>query len=391
MITIPTISELYNDILNELESEFTVNLPLIGPNFLRIMAAVQASKLKLYYLAIANLQKNIFVDTADPESRGGTLERFGRIKLNRDPFPARAGEYVVEVSGDIGAVITGSTTFKSNDDSANPGKLFVLDNDFTLTNILDYITVRALEAGTDSSLSFLDKLTATAPIALVNSEVSVQSATIEPAAAETVEEYRAIIIQNYRLEAQGGAVGDYRLWAADAQGVAAIYPYTAAGDVSTVNVYLEAKTADSIDGKGTPSAGLISDVTDVINLNPDTTLDINERGRLPMSTNLNVIAITPLDVDIDIVGFVGITAAIQAAILDEISSKVSLIRPFISGADVLEEKNDIIDTNKIISMILAVRPGSVFTSIILTVNAVPVSTYTFENGDIPYLNSINYV
>jgi len=391
MINIPTITQLYNEILSDLEAEFSVTLPLVGRNFLRALAAVQAAKLKLYYLAIANLQKNIFVDTADPESRGGTLERFGRVKLNRNPFPAVAGEYIIEITGSIGATISASSTFKSNDNSANPGKLFVIDNDYTLVATTDYITVRALEAGLEAGLNFNDRITATAPIALVNSEGIVSAISIEPLAAETIEDYRAKVLESYRLETQGGAVGDYRIWSADAQGVKKVYPYTASGNVSTVNVYVEANIADSIDGKGTPSAGLITTVENVIELNPDATLDIDERGRRPMSTIVQVLPITPLDVDITINGYVGLTPAIQTAIDDELAVQISKIRPFIPGADILDDKNDILDINRIIGIIISVRPGSVFTSVDLVVDSAPVVTYTFNNGDIPFLNSIAYV
>ena len=87
MITIPTLKELYDQVLSDLETQYSISIPLFGKNFLRALAMVQAAKLKIFYLAVANLQKNIFVDTADPEASGGTLERFGRVKLGRNPFP----------------------------------------------------------------------------------------------------------------------------------------------------------------------------------------------------------------------------------------------------------------------------------------------------------------
>ena len=133
MITIPTLKELFDDIVADLESELTVTIPVFGPIFIRALAAVQAAKLKLYYLTIGQLQKNIFVDTADPESSGGTLERFGRIKLNRNPFPATAAQYDIDVTGTIGATIPAGRTFKSDDDALNPGKLYILDAEFELT------------------------------------------------------------------------------------------------------------------------------------------------------------------------------------------------------------------------------------------------------------------
>lgn len=390
MINIPTISQLYNGILADLEAEYSVSIPLFGKNFLRALAAVQAGKQKLQYLALGNLQKNIFIDTADPESSGGTLERFGRIKLGRNPFAAVAAQYELEITGEIGVTIPASTTFKSNDDSLNPGKLYVLDNAYTLVAETDNITVRALESGLESSLNDLDELTATAPIANVNSLASVTAEIVEPLAAETTEAYRTAGLNSYRLEAQGGAATDYRLWSQDAQGVERVYPYAKSGETAVIDLFVEATIADSTDGKGTPSAGLLEDVEEVVDFNPDTTLDLNERGRRPLQVIVNYLPVAIKEIDIDIVGFVGLTATIEAQILTALTDAISNIRPFISGADVLENKNNILDSNRIISIILSVRPGAIFTSVDLQVDSVSVSTFTFEQGDIPHLDSVTY-
>ncbi len=53
-------------------------------------------------------------------------------------------------------------------------------------------------------------------------------------------------------------------------------------------------------------------------------------------------------------------------------------------------ENDILDVNKIISIILAARPGSIFGVVTLSIDGVAVNTFTFEDGDIPYLNSVTY-
>jgi hypothetical protein len=391
MITIPTLQQLYTGILSSMEAEYGINIPLITKNFLRALAAVQAAKLKLYYILAADLQKNIFVDTADPEAIGGTLERFGRVKLGRAPFPARAGEYELEVIGTVGSIIKASTTFKSNDDTQNPGKLFILDEEFELETETDYITVRALEAGTDSQLTAGEKLTATAPLPGVNQEAIVNSVIEEPAAAEDLEDYRQKTIDSYRLEAQGGAPTDYRLWAADAQGVEKVYPYAASGESAVINLYVEATEADSTDGKGTPSASLLEDVEEVIEFNPDDTLELNERGRRPLGVfDINFLPITPREVDVVITGFDGLTSSIEDSIETEMESKVKLIRPFVPGADILSDKNDILDTNKLIAMILTANPGAVFTSVTLKIDNVAVSTITFMNGDIPHFNSVTF-
>ena len=139
-----TLAQLYTQVKADLEAQMQTNIPLIGKAMLRVFALVQAGKLWLYYLAIAGVQKNIFVDLADPESMGGTLQRFGRVKLNRDPFPATAGVYTATVTGSSGGVIAARTTFKSNDDSSQPGQLCILDAQDTLVGSSGSITLCAL-------------------------------------------------------------------------------------------------------------------------------------------------------------------------------------------------------------------------------------------------------
>lgn len=385
MIVIPKLSELYTSVLSDLEAEYGEPIPLIGKNFLRAIAAVQAAKLNILYRLVGSSQKNIWVDTAESESVGGTLERFGRVKLKRDPFPATAGQYSVYVTGTISAVIPASTTFKSDDGSLNAGKLFVLDVAHTMATASDTITVRALEAGVDSQLVVDDTLTATSPILNVNSLATVSAESVTPLAAETIEEYREKISLAFRLEAQGGSASDYILWASDAQGVAGVYPFAKTGASNEVNIYIEGTT-------GVPSGTVLTAVEAVIEQDPDTTLPDSERGRRPLGLfAANVLAVTVKDIDIEITGFVGITTAIQTAILNALTTEINTIRPFIAGADIPENQNDILDLNKIISVILSANAGSVFGSVELQVDSVVVSSQTFINGDIPQLNSVTYV
>jgi uncharacterized phage protein gp47/JayE len=392
MTTIPKISDLYSSILADLQTEYGVSIPLFGKIFLRALAMVQAGKLKLYYLAIGMLQKNIFVDTADPEASGGTLERFGRIKLGRNPFPATAGQYTLTVTGTTGSTIQASTTFKTNDDSSSPGKLFILDLAHVLAAPSDTITVRALESGSGSKLVNGDGLTATAPIAGVSKNAVVLAEAVAPVDAESIEDYRRKTLEAFRLEPTGGSGSDYRLWADDAVGCKQVYPYAKTGAANEINLFIEANVADSTDGFGTPSGPLISAVQDVVELDPDTTKPINQRGRRPLGVFLiHYLPVTIRVVDINITGFAGITPAIKTLILNAVTLEINKIRPFVASADVLANKNDILDLNKIISIVLGAKPGSIFGAVTLKIDTVSVSTYTFINGDIPHLNTITYV
>lgn len=389
----PTLQELYESILQDLESEVGINIPLFGKFFLRGLAAVQAAKLKIYYLASAFVLKNIWVDTADPESIGGTLERFGRVKLNRSPFPATQGRYQIQVTGTIGATVPAGTIFKADDDSAAPGKLFQADTAFTLIAATGSLEIRALEGGLDSRLEVGNNVTSTSPLNLINNQAEVTAENEIPLNREDLEQYREITIQSFQLEPQGGAVSDYRLWSADAQGVQRVYPYATPGVVNGVDVYVEATPLDSIDGNGTPSPALLTDVSEVIEFDPDTTQPLNLRGRRPINVVLQVIPITPLEVDITINDVVGIGAAEQALIQAAIEQLLFETRPFIAGADIIENKNDVLNINELIFTIQNVIPATAsFGAVDLVVDsvAIPIS-YTFQDGDIPFLNSLNYV
>jgi len=390
-VQIPTLIELFNSIKGDLEGKLGITIPFFGKAFLNGLAGVQAAKIKLIYLAIANLQKNVFPDLAESEALGGTLERFGRVKLNRNPFPAVAGQYTVNVTGQIGATINANTTFKSNDSSSNPSKLFILDSAFTFVGTTGVITIRATEGGLNSRLEVGNTLTATAPILNADEIVTVATESIQPLAAEDLEVYRAKIIEAFRLEPEGGAGSDYRLWSADAQGVKKVYPYAKTGVSNEIHLFVESTIANSSDSKGTPPALMITDVENVVEFDPDTTAPLNERGRRPLGVfAVNVLPVTIKEIDVTITGFQGSTPAIVASILAAITDGVSLVRPFVSSSDILIDKNDILNESKLIFLLLSANQ-SIFTSLTFTVDGVATSSVTFTNGDIPFLNSITYV
>lgn len=390
MIAIPTLNQLYTSILSDLETQYGNTISPVGKVFLRALAGTQAAKLKLFYLTLGNLQKNIFADTAESESIGGTLERFGRVKLGRNPYKAVSGIYTVTVTGTIGGIIPASTTFKSDDTSLSPGYLFVLDNAHTMVSTSDTITLRALNPGTVSKINVGDTLTSTAPIALVDSVATVSVISTAPLEAETLEAYRSAILNSYRLEPQGGAATDYRIWASDAQGVQRVYPYAKSGAVCEIDLYVEATLADSTDGKGTPTPQILLDVESVVNFNPDTNLDQNERGRRPLQVIVNYLPVTIRTVNINISSS-SFTVSQKALLLSAITNSINEIRPFVDGADDLNLKNNILDSNKIIGVIISQVPGAIFGAITIEVDSVVVPTYTFELGDIPYLNTVTYV
>lgn len=390
-MNIPNFADLYNSILNDLKTRLGITF-ILGKVVLNAFAAVQAAKLKIIYTAIAYRYKNIFIDTADPSDDGGTLERFGLVKLGRQPYSAIAGEYTVEVNGNIGVLIPKETTYKSVEGSVSPDKLFILDSDFTFVSQTGTISLRALDLGSDARLEIGDSLQVTAPILNADSYATVKAVNVAPTDAENYEDYRQAVIDAYQLEAQGGAKTDYRLWSKDAAGVRQVYPYAKNNFLGEINLYVEAYAIDSIDGNGTPSTSMLNNVEAVVEFDPDTTKPLNERGRRPISAwKIHFLPITPLSVDVII------TDLSDISVLNDIKNSMREfllgIRPFIAGADNINSiSKGKIYISDIFNVVRSVIGGTnSFTDIQMKVDGNFETIYEFLNGDIPYINTVTNV
>lgn len=388
MKPIPKLRELYDQFSADLRSR--LNLIVIVLKFVcDALAAVWTGQLWLAYLYLQDIQNNIFPDTADPESEGGTLERQGRMHLRRDPFPATEGFYTAAVTGIAGAVLRAGLIYKSNDDSRSPGNLYQLDNEYILTGANDVITLRALSAGKAYQLDAGDGLTATEPLIGAAQVIIIATMTVQPTEAESIEDYREKVLDALQLEPQGGARTDYRLWAADVPGVRKVYPYVKNGDPGTMQIYVEAATEDSTDGKGTPSQATMDAVYDAILFDPDETMADDDRGRIPMGATEEVLPVSLKPVDITITTLQVDTSDIRSQISTALTDFLYKVRPFIDGADLMRNKNDTLTSPKAQSVVTdTIGTANTFLNFSLSVDGVAVSSYKFEQANIPYLRNL---
>jgi len=242
MQEIPTIQQLKDNIKNDFKTK--LNLSVSDLKYvLDVFDGVLAAQFSLAYQFLRDIQDNAFPDTATSELNGGTLERFGRIRLSRNPRPQTAGVFKIQVTGSIGADLRANLTFKSNEDSLNAGKLYILDTLIILSSTSEEIETRSIGGGIEFNLKIGDKLTVTEPVLGLDNTVEVVEIIEQPLSSEDIEDYRAEILRSYQIEPQGGSRGDYRLWADDAQGVRLVYPYTKNVDSGEVDVYVEATKA----------------------------------------------------------------------------------------------------------------------------------------------------
>lgn len=391
MKPIPTIKEIQANMSNDIRSRLNLTTDYLKKTYDALVLVLSAA-IHLIYMFLSDIQDNIFPDKATTADQGGTLERQGLIYMNRNPFPDSIGSFKVGVTGVAGSILRVNLTFKSNEGTLNPGQVYILDSEYTLTGTDDEIEIRSIGAGVDYNLNVDDNLTITEPVIGVDKTVTVKEVLVQPKAGETTELYRQAILNAIQLEPQGGSRADYRQWSSDAQGVRAVYPYVRDVDAGTIDIYVEATLIDSTDGKGTPSPSILAEVEDVIEMDPDVTKPLNERGRRPMQAYPDVQAITLVPVDITITGLNDDSASVKTAIESSINDFLYDVRPFISGADLRRNKNDILYSGKVQSVVTeALINGNFFNVLDLYVDGNLVTSYEFTLGNIPYLRNLTYV
>lgn len=391
MKPIPTIKELYGNMVSDLRSKLNLTTDYLKKTF-DAFSAVISAMVHVLYLYLADIQDNQFPDKATTQDQGGTLERQGMIYMNRGPFPASIGVFKVSVTGVANSVLRQNLTFKSNEEALNPGQVYILDSEYILTGTDDVIEIRSTGSGEDYNLNVADNLTITEPVIGVDKTATVTEVVEQPKAGETTELFRQAILNAIQLEPQGGSRGDYRQWSSDAQGVRLVYPYVRDGQPSIIDLYVEATIPDSTDGKGTPSVSIIDEVEEVIEMDPDVSKPTYERGRRPMQADVQVQPIVLVPVSITITGLNDSSDSVKTAIESSIKDFLYEVRPFIAGADLRRNRNDILYSGKVQSVVTeALINGNFFNTLELLVDGNAVTSYQFALGNIPDLTTINYV
>jgi len=106
---------------------------------------------------------------------------------------------------------------------------------------------------------------------------------------------------------------------------------------------------------------------------------------------VNTQSVVVKNVDITINSGGAITVPQQALITQALTDDVYNIRPFIAGIDAVADRKDVLSTYGVGSVIVATIGGVIISSISIDVDGSPVTSYMFDNGEIPYITSITYV
>jgi hypothetical protein len=385
MITIPTLNDLYTRRLNDYASQLGVSVNDLSEQ-VRVDSKVDAAIDYEIYLLLSQVQNNIYAN----KSELSELRRDGIMQLGRDIAPAVQGQYVVKVEALEATIIPEGTQFVIDKEIASQNYIYILDGEETLTAGENFITLRALTAGTEASLEVGTILTSISPLTDANDDVEVIEVVVAPVSDETEEDYRNAVINSKRITAQGGSPSDWRLWASEDSRVRNIYPYMQIGFPNNIDIYVEATENNTKPGEsiGYPTQELLDNLYD---RDTDTGIliydDIAERGRRPMSVrNINILPINHINIDINFTNLSNVSLASQ--LKTSIEDFIYMIRPYVAGGQSRASKKDILSLGELIGAIQGVLSanGATYQNIDMVVDSDTVFSYTFTYGDIPLLN-----
>jgi hypothetical protein len=300
------------------------------------------------------------------------LLEVGQDKIGRGLFQAVKGEYTCStIATGSGDIVAGTLfTIELN------GTIYTFESVSTVAGGED-ITIRALQAGTDSELQVSDVLTAKQNLAYAENSIAVTAVTTVPTDTETIEHYRSVVVAYETLRLGNGNASDYIIWVSDVNGLRTAYPYTAPSEAGKAVIYCESTDSAVL----IPSAGLIANAIDAIKY------DSNGKSQPPVeffefvnATYVKAVQITDIKLQIT-----DGNATQEAAIISLIIAYLLDKRPFLHTVNkyiqVSEGYNTFTNTVAVVDMVqLLANAGITFSSIVMQVGILgaayaPFSTY----------------
>jgi uncharacterized phage protein gp47/JayE len=222
-MTIPTIQQIKDQIISDIESKIGQTIPILTKAFFRVFAGALAGILYLLYRFGLWVYNQIFPQLADDAALIMHGEQFGIIRI-----PAVASELTADATGTPEEIIPAGTLWQQS------GIVFIQTE---LAEIDEYgeveITIEALLPGSDGNLIDGSEIEMVTPQSGVDRVATIVDTTTEGRDQEDIEDYRDRVLFRLGNRPQGGAAPDYILWAMEVSGVVKAFAFhTADGEVT---------------------------------------------------------------------------------------------------------------------------------------------------------------
>ncbi len=304
----PTLPELIDQGATEFESRLPGVLVRLRRSVVGVINRVLAGGLSALYQYAEWLNRQAWPDLAEAEYLDGHGARWG---VTRTAAAKATGN--VTLTGTAGAVAPAGMQLQRAD-----GTLYATVADVALaSNGSAAAAVQAVVAGQAGNALQGVALTATSPVAGINSAAAASTALAGGADVERDEPYRGRILARIRKPPQGGADYDYVSWAKEVPGVTRAWLYPGEqGPGSVVVRFVRDDDSASI----FPDAGEVAAVQARIDLQRPVTAQAYALA--PINTPLQVLVAISPD-----------TPAVRAAVVAELQAMI--VRDAEPGATIL--------------------------------------------------------
>ncbi|WP_147624156.1 baseplate J/gp47 family protein [Treponema denticola] len=393
-----SIKEVEALLINSFEHEFNKKLRLLPKSFIRVFCRVLAGVFIILYKQIGWFFLQLFPETADWQEvailgqRIRPLVKLGALFGIGEPLAGVQWQGVIEVDVlKTGSVLYSGTQLKSS----VTGKLYVTSETKTLLLNKERVKVVCVEIGTAGNLEVNDVLNFVNPYWFIKSEAVVLEVERTGLDEELEASYRERLINRFRLQPQGGALADYRIWAADVPGVLRVYPYNDKEQPGGVLLYVSG--IPSVFNDRIPDKGLLKKVGEACTYDPETGKAI----RKPLTAMLdpkndgsyeNIKPISVVEIEVAVTGVTNIEPADFAELIKPSLKNYFLDRDlYIRGLSDDNNRTNVISKNHVITVInqIAVTAKAVFEEVVLKKENVVFSSYVLDNGKLAKLGAFS--
>ncbi|MCL2138213.1 MAG: baseplate J/gp47 family protein [Treponema sp.] len=391
------IKEIRTLIINGLQQEFNNKLRILPRSFIKVLAAVFAGVFIILYKQIGWLFLQIFPETAywneinilgmkiRPLVKWGILIGAGE--------PRRGTQWQGQIKVDvtqINSFLYSGTQLKSG----ITGKIYLVDNTKTLENETETIAVVCAEAGTTGNLEVGETLNFVNPLGNVKKTALVETVVKAASEDEPESEYRFRVVNRWRMQPQGGALADYRIWGMEVPGVLNIYPCKDVNSPSGVLVFVSGLPSNYPDR--IPDGALLIEVGKACTYSPET----GKATRKPLTaiidpsgdeTYSNVKPVSVVIFDVYVEGLTGISALDFSLLVKAPVEEYFLGRePYNRGLSDDNNRTDKVTKNNVSSVVdqVAITRKAEFDSIVMRKSGDVIHTYTLGMGELCKLGNL---
>lgn len=347
-LDIPTTTEQTAINLANLEAKLNQTSPLADESFQRTLAGMEGLAFtSLYKFGVERALQNLVLTATK-----GDLDNLG-IEFGVLRKVAESAQLTITIPGTTGTIIPINTDFVGDPN----GIRYFSDAQVTVTAGVAAINVTASESGVAGNLLVGDTLSIGTQIAGVDNQATVTVVLTLGVEEETDDAYRDRILFALRITTGGGNAADYKSWSEEVSGVFKAYVFAGQPFDLIVTSYPGDRTiyiqADAdIDADGIAPASLLDEVRTAVNTDPDTLKSRPPLGLVDATVFIEsiirtefFITITGLDVSADI------EAQVKTDISSAADSYFRSIGPFVEGIDLPQDRNDLITSVSISTIV----------------------------------------